>query len=170
MATGKDHLNKALVSITDGKKLGEIKDLYVDAGLNKVTAVFLGKEGLIKRKSLAIARADIQVLGVDVWLVAGPDKVVDAAEMPDSGQFVLVGDLRGRAVQTEGGTLIGVVDDVILDGEANVLGFALGKVHVKGPLAERKAIARGAVTSLGGKDSPMMAVMAQAETMPVPGA
>jgi hypothetical protein len=61
-----------------------------------------------------------------------------------------------------------VIDDVILDAETRVLGFLLGRVHVQGPLAERKTIAREAVSKLGSKDAPMQVVLAQAESLPVP--
>jgi len=168
MLTGKSHLSKSLVSITDGKIVGEIKDLYLDREMHQVSAVFLGREGLIKRKTNLLPRAAVHIFGVDVWLISGPDKVVGPEEVPDSDTFVLVGELRGREIVTEGGTKIGVVDDVILDPEARVLGFLLGKVHVQGPLAERKTIARDAVTKLGSKDAPMAVVLAQAEALTVP--
>jgi sporulation protein YlmC with PRC-barrel domain len=168
MLTGKSHLSKSLVSITDGKIVGEIKDLYLDREMHEVSAVFLGREGLIKRKTNLLPRAAVHIFGVDVWLISGSDKVVGPEEVPDSDTFVLVGELRGREIVTEGGTKIGVVDDVILDPEARVLGFLLGKVHVQGPLAERKTIAREAVTKLGSKDAPMAVVLAQAESLTVP--
>jgi uncharacterized protein YrrD len=47
MPNAKDHQNKLLISLTDGKKLGEIKDLYLDGEVNKVVAAFLGTEGLL---------------------------------------------------------------------------------------------------------------------------
>jgi sporulation protein YlmC with PRC-barrel domain len=168
MLTVKSHLNKSLVSITDGRIVGEVKDLCLDREMHQVAAVFLGREGLIKRKTLLLPRAAIHIFGVDVWLVTGSDKVAGPDEIPDADTFVLVGDLRGREVETEGGTKIGVVDDVIVDPEARVLGFVLGKVHVQGPLAERKTIAREAVTKLGSKDASMQVVLAQAEALIVP--
>ena len=168
MLTGKSHLNKSLVSITDGKIVGDVKDLYLDREMHNVTAVLLGKEGLIKRKALMLPRAAIHIFGVDVWLVSGSDKVTGPDEIPDADTFVLVSDLRGRDVDTEGGTKIGVIDDVVLDAEARVLGFVLGKVHVQGPLAERKTIAREAVTKLGSKDAAMQVVLAQAEALTMP--
>ena len=168
MLTVKSHLNKPLVSITDGKIAGEIKDLYVDRDMRQVAGVFLGREGLIKRKTMLVPRAAVHIFGVDAWLITGSDKVVGPEDVPDADTFVLVGDLRGREIVTEGGTKVGVIEDVILDPEARVLGFLLGKVHVQGPLAERKTIARDAVSKLGSKDAPMAVVLAQAEALTVP--
>ena len=165
MITSKEQSNKPVISITDGKKLGEIKDLYLDQEMRQVAGVFLGKEGLINRKTLMIARSAIQVCGIDTWLVSGSDVVGKAEDIPDSGTFILVGDLRGRELQTEGGTKIGVIDHVILDGEARVLGFGLGKVYSQGPLAERKAIARESILNLGTETEPMTINLAQAESL-----
>jgi sporulation protein YlmC with PRC-barrel domain len=169
MKTSKELSNKPIISITDGTRLGEIKDLYLDKDMRQVAAVFLGKEGLINQKARMITRSDVQVYGVDVWLVSGPDKVMKQDDIPGSAAFTPVGELRGREIQTEGGTKLGVVDDVLLDDEARVVGFALGKVYVQGPLAERKTIAREAVTDLGSKKEPMTILLAEAESMAVPG-
>ena len=165
MITGKEHQNKWLVSITDGKKVGEIKDLYLDKELTKVVAVLAGKEGFIQRKKLVVERTQIQVYGEDVWLVASSEVVMDLETVPDADSYVLLSELRGREVHTEGGTKVGTVEDVLLDRDAHVLGIALGKVYVQGPLAERKAIARGAISKWGSKDVPMTIVMAQAEVL-----
>ena len=65
---------------------------------------------------------------------------------------------------SEGGTEIATVDSIILDDQCNVKGFTLAKVPASGPLAQRKAIALGAITSLGSKTSPMTTTLAQAES------
>lgn len=170
MITSRDQSGKPIISVTDGKRLGEVKDLYLDQDMREVAAVFLGKEGLINRKTLVIARSAVQVYGIDVWLVSGSDTVVGPEAIPESGTFILVGDLRGKELQTEGGTKIGVIDHVILDHEGHVLGFGLGKVYSQGPLAQRKAIARDAVINLGAAKEPMTINLAQAESLTLPSA
>jgi uncharacterized protein YrrD len=168
MIAAKEHTNKSLVSISDGKILGEVKGLYLDHDMRLVAGVFLGTQGWINRKVHALARDAVQVLGMDVWLVSGSDKVLELEDLPGSDTFILASDLHGREVQTEGGTKLGVVEDVLLDGEARVLGFSLAKVYAEGPLAERMAIAREAISGLGGKERPMTANLAQAEALEIP--
>jgi sporulation protein YlmC with PRC-barrel domain len=170
MITSREHSNKPIISITDGKNLGEIKDLYLDQDMRQVAAVFLGREGLINRKTLMLPRSAVQVYGIDVWLAAGSDTVIGPEGIPESGTFTLIGDLRGREIQTEGGTKIAVIDHVILDNEARVLGFGLGKVYSQGPLAERKMLAREAITDLGDSKKPMTINLAQAESLTLPSA
>jgi sporulation protein YlmC with PRC-barrel domain len=168
MITSKEHTSKPIISITDGKKLGEVKDLYLDQEMCQVTAVFLGKEGFISRKTLVIPRSAVQVYGIDAWLVSGSEVVMQPEDIPELGTFTLVSELRGRELQTEGGTKIGVIDHVILDNEARVLGFGLGKVYAQGPLAERKMIARDAIINLGTTKEPMTINLTQAETIALP--
>jgi len=129
-----------------------------------VAAVFAGTEGIINRKSLAVARDDVQVIGVDAWLVSGSDVVKPLDEINDSVSFTLTNDLRGREIQTEGGTKLCTVDDVILDGQGRVLGFSLAKVFAQGPLADKKTIVRETITDLGGPEKPMIANLSEAES------
>ena len=166
----KDLSNKPLIGITDGKKLGEIKDLYLDQDMHQVAAVFLGKEGLVNRKTLVVPRSAVQVYGIDAWLTSGSAVVVEQDDLPDSGTFTLLGDLRGREIQSEGGTKVAEIEDVILDDQGRVLGFALGRVYMQGPLSERKAIAREAITNLGTKKKPMTTVLEEAESHLLPSA
>jgi uncharacterized protein YrrD len=165
MPPTRDHQNKPLISLTDGKKVGEVKDVYLDAELNRVTAVFLGKEGLLNRKALLIDKAHITVMGIDAWLVSGADKVANAESVPGAESWMLAGDLRGREIITEGGTRVGTIGDVVINEQGQVLGFAFDKVLVQGPLSDSKRIARGAITSIGGRTNAMTTELAQAEKM-----
>jgi sporulation protein YlmC with PRC-barrel domain len=167
MRTAKQHLNKPLISLTDGKKLGKVKDLYLDGEAGKIVAAFLGRRGIINRKTSVIARSSIQVMGIDAWLVSNSDRVEILEELPESETYLLLGDLLGREILTEGGHRVGTVGDVILDEVANVQGFNLDNVFVQGPLAERRIIARAAITHLGDKSTPMTTILEQAETLEV---
>jgi uncharacterized protein YrrD len=163
VTTSKEQSGKPLISLNEGKDLGEIKGLYLDRDMRRLAAVFTGNEGIINRKPMAVAFDDVRVMGVDAWLVSQSDAVKPLDELIDGVSFVLVNDLRGREVQTEGGTKLCTIEDVILDGEGRVLGFSLGKVFAQGPLAEKKAIVREAILDTGGPEKPMTADLSEAE-------
>lgn len=163
MTTGKDLKGKPIYLITDGRKLGEIKDLYLDAGASRIVALFLGKEGVFSRKTLVMPRDQIQVLGFDAWLADGAAAVVDIEDLEGSVDYLRVSDVRGRDIETDGGTAIGTVGDVKLDDDGGVIGFTLGKVQIQGKLAKSKLIAVGAVTTLGNKNSAMIVDLQAAE-------
>ncbi len=168
MMTGKELRNMWLISLADGRKLGEIKDIYLDGEANRLVAVLLGTEGLLKRKPIVLDRTSIQVCGVDVWLVAPASKVVHLDDLPGADSFVLMSDLRGREVQTNRGAKIGTLGEVVLERDGRVLGFTLSRVAAPGPLQEKKALVRAAITSLGDKTLPVIADLARAETLALP--
>ena len=95
---------------------------------------------------------------------------MDPEDLPDSATYILADGLRGREIESEGGTKVGVIEDVILDAQCSVLGFALGKVYMQGPLSERKSIARDAITNLGTSKKPMTTVLEKAESLELPAA
>jgi sporulation protein YlmC with PRC-barrel domain len=165
MAATKEFHGKLLISNTDGKKLGEVKDVYLDRDASSMVAVYLGKSGIINRKSLMIEINHIGLMGVDALLVNGSDKVVATEEGDGTSSWILAGSLIGREIQTDGGTKIATVADVIVDEKNKVLGFSLDWVYVQGPLADARTIAREAVTTLGAGGGPMIAVMEQAEKL-----
>jgi sporulation protein YlmC with PRC-barrel domain len=167
MPTVRDHRNKQVITTTGGKKLGKIKDLYLDPKLTKVTAAYLGRTGVVNRKKLVIEREKVQTIGADAWLVATGDVVVESSHFPGFRDLVAAKDLHGRKILSEGGTEIATVDDVILDGDCNVKGFSLANYPPSGPLFDRKAIALGALTSVGSKNQPMTTTLAKAESMTI---
>lgn len=167
MTATKEFQGKLLISATDGKKLGEVKDVYLDSTATKIVAVYLGKEGIINRRALLLDINKVQLFGVDAWLINGSDTVQNKGDVEGSAAFLLADDLRGRDIQTDGGTKIGTVGDVLVDSSLKVLGFVLSKISVEGPIAERRAIARAAILDLGNSDSPMLAVLEKAESLNV---
>lgn len=167
MATGKQILNKQLIALTNGKKVGEVKDLYLDDKLTKIVALYLGAEGLINKKHFAMTRANVQVMGIDAWLVTD-STAIPAETLPDADRLILMSDVRGREIFTEGGTKIAAVEDLIFDDDGDIVGFALNKIMVQGPLAERKAIARSAISTIGSNSSAMTTDLAKAEAAQVP--
>lgn len=168
MNTAKHILNKQLISVTDGKKIGDVKDLYFDERLEKIVGIYLGSEGLINKKHFALERANVVVMGLDAWLVRSSEVSVAAENLPDADRLILYSDVRGREIVTEGGTKVGAVEDVLFDADGNILGFALGRIAVQGPLADRKTIARSAISTIGGKESAMTTDLAKAEAASIP--
>ena len=165
MAVTKDFKGKLLISNTDGKNLGEIKDVFLSRDATQVVAAYLGKIGILNRKAQLIDWKKVALFGVDAWLIAGSDTVKNQDDFDGGEEFINADDLRGREIQTDGGTKIATVGDVIIDTAGKVIGFALDKVYAAGPLANSKQIARAAIFDLGNDDKPMITVLEQAETL-----
>lgn len=163
MTLTKDLSKKPLYRLSDGKKLGEIKDLYLDGEAKRLAAVYLGREGVFTRKTLVVFQDQVRVMGVDAWLTAGSSEVADLKEQGGGEAFILCGDLRGREMETARQTKIGTVGDIEVDETGYVVGFNLGKVHIQGPVAKRGMVPRAAVTSLGDDKTPMIVDLEAAE-------
>jgi hypothetical protein len=58
---------------------------------------------------------------------------------------------------------VATVGDILLDEEANVIGFSLAKVFVEGPVANKKTVMREALVDTGRDDGTMTIDLAKAE-------
>jgi uncharacterized protein YrrD len=163
MRFGRSLIDNPVYNVQDGRTLGKVDDLYLDKELNTVAAIYLGGEGLIKRTPVFIRRCDIQLFGVDAILVDETTIVYRGEEIQTAGQWIRLKDLQGRDVDTPGGTKIGRVRDVVLDGTARVTGIGLTQIAVEGPIAESKVVAREALVDVGQEDGTMTIDLAVAE-------
>ncbi len=163
MRAGKEIVGKPIFSVTDGRQLGTVKDLYLDLELSTLNGIFLGREGLLTRKTRVIPRNSISILGIDVVLVTGPDVVTDNAEKPEVEMWLRREDVQGRGVDTAGGTKVGTVGDILFDEEAQVVGLSLARVFVSGPIADSRIIMKEAILEAGGKEGVVTVDLAKAE-------
>ena len=142
MLTGTDLIGKPVFGITDGRKIGEVKDLYLDQNLKKVLYIKIGQVGLLGRKAQLIRREDVMVFGIDSILTRSSDVVIENGK--EIKNVIQREYLRGREVLTVSDTRVGKIQDIFLDDELHVIGFELGRIFVEGPIAERGASAREA--------------------------
>ena len=149
MQSGKFYVGKPVYSVTEGRRLGTAKDLYVDADLTAVVGVYLGSEGIFGRKEHCIERANVAVFGIDAILVTQDDVVVDGAPACEAEAWLRRDRLPGRPIKTAGGTQIGTIDDIIVDEEMRIVGIQLGRIFVEGPVSENRSVAREAITDVG---------------------
>ncbi len=163
MRLGKDLLNKPVISIDDGRMLGRVQDLYIDPEMNMVAGLYLGSQGLIKRRAQLIDRENIVVFGVDAILARTADIVTDDHEYPPAKLWQRRDDITGREVNTPGGTKLGIAGDLVVDENGTITAVALSRTFVEGPLAEKRAIDRRFILDSGGEDSHMSADLAAME-------
>jgi sporulation protein YlmC with PRC-barrel domain len=163
MRLGKDLLDKSLISVTDGRIVGRVKDLYLDDKLERIVALYLGSEGIFSRKSMLVSRDRLTLLGIDAILAADSDVVIDESAATEIDNWVRRQELVGREVDTTGGTKVGVIGDVIINDDDGVIGFKLARIFVEGPIAKKHAVAREVVVDTGAEDGVMTIDLAQAE-------
>jgi len=167
MRLGKSLIGNPVFGITDGRKVGQVKDLYLDDDLTSVVGLFLGREGLLRPTPLFVERADISLLGIDAILAKDTAAVREGDAAPEPPGWLRLDEFRGREVQTPGGTRIGKIADVALDEEGRITGFSLANLSVKGPVAEAGAVGRGAVVEVASADDAMTIDLSVAEQAPL---
>jgi len=59
MRQAKELIGKPIYSLTDGRQVGTVKDVYLDLALSAINGIHLGHEGIFNRKALAIAREHV---------------------------------------------------------------------------------------------------------------
>ncbi len=155
MRLGKDLTGKPIISITDGRLVGYAKDVYVNQDLYWITGIFTGSEGLISRKAKLIERDSVVVFGIDAILVKSSEVETDNKELDGADKWLRLDKLRGRGVDTPGGTKVGVIGDIIIGEEGEISGFALSKVFVEGPIADKGTLPRSAIIDTGQVDGLM---------------
>ena len=156
MRNGKELIGRPIYGITDGRQIGSVKDLFVDLDLKLLKGIYLGREGLINRRVRFIARENIAVFGIDAVLTTQSDVADDNSQVPEVDVWLRRDDLQGREVETSGGTKVGTVGDLLFDEQARVAGVSLARVHVAGPIAEKKMVLRSAIIETGGREGAMI--------------
>ena len=111
---------RAVVTLSDAAKVGTIDDILFDAEYREVLG-FRVKKGTFGKPD-AVTRQNVTAVGADAVTVPSPD-VINTEDRFES----LVGapsysGAKGKAkVVTEGGTLLGLIDEMELDDTAHVV-------------------------------------------------
>lgn len=155
MSLGKELLNKPIFTIDEGKEIGKVQDLYLDDSLEVVLGLFVGSQGLVRRKSELIRSGDVVVFGIDAVLVRSDGVITDDSILPAAKGWIRRDKIIGREVESPGGTRLGLIGDVIVEATGRVTGFALSKIFVEGPLAEKRVIDRSVLLDTGHEDGRM---------------
>ena len=163
MRLGKDLINKPIYTLDEGRLLGKVQDLYLDDSLEVVLGIFLGSQGLVRRRSQLIRNDDVTVYGADAILVKSANVVTDDSELTAAKEWLRRDKLAGRDVDTPGGTRLGQLGDVVVDDTGRITSFAMWKVFVEGPLAEKRVVDRSAVLDTGQVDGRMTVDLSRLE-------
>lgn len=163
MRSAKELIGKPIYSLTNGRLIGSVKDLYVDPDLQKITGLYVGSEGIFNRRARLIARDQVAVFGIDSVLVVDSNVIVDDKEYPPSQEWLRREDLQGRVMYTAGGTKVASVGDLLLDDDSKVVAFSLSRVHVEGPISNNRIVSRAAILDPGGFEGNMIVDLAEVE-------
>jgi uncharacterized protein YrrD len=104
---------RAVISLADAQKVGEVDNVLVDCSQNRVVGLRI-KHGLFS--SAQVLRAgDVRSVGPDAVTIPNRELLVDRETASDVHGIPDLNDLSGINVVSESGTLMGSLDDVDVD-------------------------------------------------------
>lgn len=163
MRRSKDIIGKPVITLDEGRNVGQARDVLLSGDMSRLAGIFLGKEGLLRRKQRLIPSSSVVVYGIDAILIRDESAISDDKAQDGASDWLRVSKVQGREIDTPGGTRVGTVGDVLLDEKGDVTGIALDKVFVQGPIAESKLIDKAAFIDSGINDGKLTVNIAVAE-------
>jgi uncharacterized protein YrrD len=140
--------NRAVLTLSDAEKVGQIDDVLFDPEFRRVLG-FRVKKGMFGH-SEALPRDRVQAVGTDALTVGGPDAINNLDRFPELSAARGLQDVHGTRVVTEGGSLLGTVDELEIDESAQqVLTYTLKGSLIDRLRGEQATIAPAEVLRLG---------------------
>ncbi len=117
---------RAVISLADAQKVGEIDNILVDCSQNQVVG-FRVKHGGLFSSAQVLRAHDVRSVGPDAITIPNRELLVDRETASDLQGIPDLNALSGINVVSESGTLVGSLDDVDMDGQnMAVTGYYLG--------------------------------------------
>lgn len=115
-----DLKGRAVVTLSDAAKVGQVDDVLFDAEYRKVLG-FRVKQGGLLARSEAVSRESVAGVGADALTVTSPEAINAEERFAGFVGAATLGQVKGTKVVTEGGDLLGSVDELELDDEARAV-------------------------------------------------
>lgn len=144
-----DLKGRAVITVSDATKVGQIDDVFFDASYRKVLG-FGVKSGGMFRHMEAVPRANVTAVGTDAVTIPNPEAVNTPDRFPDLAGAPTLSAAKGTKVVTEGGELLGTIGELDLDDEARSVTSYILAVPLLDRLRHREpSFSADQVTSLG---------------------
>lgn len=115
MRKSKQFDSMPVISLEEGRQLGLIKGLVINSGAKKIAALIVEQKGLFGDQKF-ISFSKIRSVGEDVITVTHGTTAQKADNLPEIISLVKEKQkIIGARIVTEGGTMLGVVDDYYVD-------------------------------------------------------
>lgn len=149
MIKSRDLIGKPIVLITNGEIVGKVRDVLIDPDEFVIAALVLPSRPF-RKPTMVLPRAVVQVFGKDVILIKSNEAMARDNSLEHVASLLAVSaEMKGRAIATEEGVRIGIMDDVIVNPQGKVVAYHLSRVFITGPIAQTKEVPLQATRSIG---------------------
>ena len=117
---------RAVVSVSNAEKIGEVEEILFDAEFRHVLG-FRVKRGGLFGKAQALLRDSVDSIGAAALTVQSPDVVNDEERFAPLAHTATSGQVERTQVMTESGELLGTITHLEIDADARkVTEYTLG--------------------------------------------
>ena len=116
---------RAVVDMDAAEKVGKVEKVILDPDARRIAGFQVAHGGSLlgSPTRLTLPASSVHAIGPDAITVHGSVVMSDLSRLESLPR---VSDVLGRKVVSEGGRLLGKVDDVLIDGETGgIIGYAL---------------------------------------------
>jgi uncharacterized protein YrrD len=139
-----------VIDITNGKVIANVEDVYIDPKALKAAAAITSKGTLLSREVKAIPATQVQVWGQDAILAKNPEVIAGEEELEGSDSWLSGSDdIRGYNIVAEDGSRVGILEDLVLDHDGQVMGYEVSEAKAGSRVATANWIDVKATRSLG---------------------
>lgn len=143
------YLQRMVVNIENGEKLGSVSDLLFNPYELEVAALITSTGGLLQRETLAIPAHQVRVWGKDFILIEGGGDSLENISPDHENWLSLINNIKGKQVISSDGVRLGQIEDVNINSAGKIIDFRLSQIFVKGPLYESMRIPIAVTRALG---------------------
>jgi sporulation protein YlmC with PRC-barrel domain len=112
--------DKPVISIAEGKKLGEVQDALLDGSYLQVAALVIGGGGLFGGPKQAVEYNSVRGIGPDAIMVSARDAVAEITDTSPLAALHRVTDI-GQDVMSESGVRLGKLDGAAFDPQSGAV-------------------------------------------------
>lgn len=141
MLKGRELLSLPVVTLKDRTQIGEVKDLIYDHSINKIVGYLIEPGGWL-RDGKGFLHSELVKLEDDCLVVNDETVVRKLSTIPELKEIQNnKNDLRGLRVEHEDGRTIGVIQDLVVNGETGeILGYEVSDGIIQDLLDGRATI------------------------------
>ncbi|HLH21936.1 MAG TPA: PRC-barrel domain-containing protein [Chloroflexota bacterium] len=137
MMRAKDLHGRAVIDLESARKLGSVGELLLDPQGRQIAGLVVSEGGSLLggQHHMIVPAAALHAIGEDAITVRDTGSPAPANE--DFGGLPRLSKLLGRRVVTQGGKLLGSLEDVLIEGaNGRISGYLLGASHEPGEAIE----------------------------------
>jgi uncharacterized protein YrrD len=82
MFLGKDIIGNPVITVSGGRSIGRVQDVYLTVNLQSVAALYLGSKGLFSRSAFLVKSEDVVTMDEDAVIVKHDDVIQEEKDIP----------------------------------------------------------------------------------------